>query len=163
MEDCKRYFEGEKNIMNEFIISRWKTKIFVVIVIAIIFSAILGYHKYSQRELMKQELNLDGLFVNIKGVEVKTIDGGFFSEKPYEKIVIKIPSIASVGDDARKEGQDKINQIIDREKLGKGFENWLRHIFNITIAKNYTDKIEIWYRDNKVIDEPAKDGRWDSK
>lgn len=137
-------------------IKYWKTKLFVVFVIAIAISAVLGFRQYRQREIMKQELNLDGLFVNIKGVDISTSSARFSSKKPYASIKIKIPSIASTGDDAIKENDNEINQIIDREKLGKDFENWLKVTFNSSVAKNYTEHIEVWYRDNKIIDENYK-------
>lgn len=142
------------------ILDKMGWKVFVVVVIGVALSAILGYREYSRKELMKQELNLDGLFINIKGVNVKTVSSNLFSEKPYKSIVIKIPSIASEGDDATKEGGDKTNQIIDREKLNKGFESWLKNIFNSDFAKTYTDDIEVWYRDHKIIDLPNDEGSW---
>ncbi|SKA03759.1 hypothetical protein SAMN02745116_02210 [Pilibacter termitis] len=133
-----------------------RSKFFVLIVIALVASAVLGYGRFSKIEAKKQALNLDGLFVNIQGVDVKTVNSGFFSDKPYEKITIKIPSLASKGDDATKEGAEKVNQIIDREKLGEGFTKWLKTIFNSKTARQYTDDIEVWYRDDKIIDEKYK-------
>lgn len=126
--------------------------IFVLIVIGFAASAFLGYREYSQKEIMKQELNLNGLFINIKGVEIDTTNGEFFSEKPYKDITIKIPSIASTGDDATKENDDQVNQILDREKLDKGFSTWLVNTFDQDFASIYTDKVQVWYRDHKIID-----------
>lgn len=146
--------------MKTVIKKNWKLVLAVSLIVALMGSVAVGFQRFRQLEIMKQELNLDGLFINIKGVEVKTKDSGFFSEKPYEKIVIKIPSIASEGDDATKEGQNQVNQILDREKLGDGFASWLTNTFNSDVAKNYTDSIEVWYRDNKIIDEPKDNEKW---
>lgn len=118
----------------------------------IFFSIYQGYQVFSTKERMRQELNLDGLFINIKGVEVTTEAADLFSEKPYKSITIKIPSIASVGDDTTDpNATQQINRIIDREKLDTGFTTWLIEIFDEKVAKEYTDKIDVWYRDDKII------------
>ena len=45
------------------------------------------------------------------------------------------------------------NQIIDREKFDKSFIAWLKSIYDKKVAKKYTKRIEIWYRDIKIIDD----------
>ena len=56
--------------------------LFVIIVfLAILLSLGLGYQKFYAQEVLRQELNLDGLFVNIQGVEIKT-EGNVWGEKP---------------------------------------------------------------------------------
>jgi hypothetical protein len=155
MENGGWQFEsGEKQMT---VLKNWKTKLFVILVVALAVSAVLGYRQFSQKEIMKQELNLNGLFVNIKGVETKTTSSDFFSDKPYDTIVIKIPSIASTGDDATTEKDAKdVNQIIDREKLDKGFIAWLKSVFDDNVAKHYANHIEVWYRDDKIINKNFK-------
>ena len=127
--------------------------LFVIIVfLAILLSLGLGYQKFYAQEVLRQELNLDGLFVNIQGVEIKT-EGNVWGEKPYKEIRIKIPSLASKGDDTLKEGDSKINQIINREALDEGVTKWLKNVFNKKEAKKYSVHIEVWYRDDKIVDE----------
>ncbi|MFZ2347572.1 MAG: hypothetical protein WAX09_04120 [Lactococcus chungangensis] len=55
--------------------------LFVIIVfLAILLSLGLGYQKFYAQEVLRQELNLDGLFVNIQGVEIKT-EGNVWGRK----------------------------------------------------------------------------------
>lgn len=125
--------------------------------LVVILSVGFGYHRYYQRNLMKQELNLDGIFINVRGVNVKTTEANYFgtkpSNRPYDKIVIMIPSLASENDDATSDKSQNVNKIIDREDLGNGFTRWLKKVFSSDEARKYTNRIEIWYRDEKIIDE----------
>lgn len=131
----------------------------ILCLFAIIISAVFGFQRFRSKEIMKQELNLDGLFVNIQGVDIKTSESNPFDTKPYDKIVVKIPSISSKNDDITDEKEAKeaeVNQVINREKLDQGFTNWLKKVYNEKIGSTYTNEIEIWYRDYKVIDENYK-------
>lgn len=76
-----------------------------------------------------------------------------------KKIKIEIPSLSSQLDDQMSANSNKKgtpNQIINREKFDKNFVAWLKSIYNEKIAKIYTKKIEIWYRDIKVVDKEYK-------
>ena len=129
---------------------------FPLVVIAIFSSIFLGYVKYSERELLKQEINLNGIFINVKGVKISAEETNYFERKPYKKIKIWIPSLSSQLDDQTSNStkdKDIPNQIIDREKFDKNFVKWLKSIYDKKIAKKYTKKIEILYRDIKVVDE----------
>ena len=64
-----------------------------------------------------------------------------------------IPSLASENDDATSDKSQNVNKIIDREDLGNGFTRWLKKVFSSDEARKYTNRIEIWYRDEKIIDE----------
>lgn len=121
-------------------------------IFALLCSVGFGYLKFIRQEELRQELNLDGLFVNVQGVDIKT-EVDYWGNKPYKNIRIKIPSLASKGDDATKESDNKVNQIINREELDKGVTKWLKNIFNKKEAKRYTKHIEVWYRDDKIVDE----------
>lgn len=126
---------------------------FPLTVVALFISIFLGYNKYSERELLKQDLNLDGVFVNIKDVKISTEETNYFESKPYKKIKIEIPSLSSQLDDRTSENSNNkgiANQIIDREKFDKNFVDWLKLIYDKKIAEKYTKKIEILYRDIKV-------------
>ncbi|WP_049492740.1 hypothetical protein [Streptococcus constellatus] len=132
---------------------------FPLTVVALFISIFLGYNKYSERELLKQDLNLDGVFVNIKDVKISTEETNYFESKPYKKIKIEIPSLSSQLDDRTSENSNNKgipNQIIDREKFDKNFVDWLKLIYDKKIAEKYTKKIEIWYRDIKVVDKEYK-------
>lgn len=132
---------------------------FPLTVVALFISIFLGYNKYSERELLKQDLNLDGVFVNIKDVKISTEEINYFESKPYKKIKIEIPSLSSQLDDRTSENSNNKgipNQIIDREKFDKNFVDWLKLIYDKKIAEKYTKKIEIWYRDIKVVDKEYK-------
>lgn len=128
-------------------------KVIVRMVIIALFCSIgFGYYKFIRKEELRQELNLEGLFVNVQGIDVKT-EADYWGEKPYKTIRIKIPSFASKGDDATKESDNKVNQIINREELDKGVTKWLKNVFNRKETKRYTNHIEVWYRDDKIVDE----------
>lgn len=132
---------------------------FPLTVVALFISIFLGYNKYSERELLKRDLNLDGVFVNIKDVKISTEETNYFEKKPYKKIKIEIPSLSSQLDDQTSDNSNNkgmSNQIINREKFDKNFVNWLKSIYDKKIAEKYTKKIEIWYRDIKVVDEEYK-------
>ncbi|SUN80234.1 Uncharacterised protein [Streptococcus milleri] len=132
---------------------------FPLTVIALFISIFLGYNKYSERQLLKQSLNLDGIFINVKDVKISTEETNYFESKPYKKIKIEIPSLSSQLDDQMSANSNKKgtpNQIINREKFDKNFVAWLKSIYNEKIAKIYTKKIEIWYRDIKVVDKEYK-------
>ena len=132
---------------------------FPLIVTALFISIFLGYNKYSERQLLKQDLNLDGIFINVKGVEISTEETNYFESKPYKKIKIEIPSLSSQLDDqtsSNSNNKGTPNQIINREKFDKNFVDWLKSIYDEKIAKRYTKKIEIWYRDIKVVDKEYK-------
>lgn len=118
--------------------------------ISLLGSIFLGFWQFSKKETMKRDLNLDGLFVNIKGVDVKTENSSIFDEKPYDKIVIKIPSLASENDDSLIDGK-KVNKLIDRENFDKYFKTWLKHIFSKETARKYANQIVVYYRDDKII------------
>ena len=129
---------------------------FPLVTIAIFASIILGYSKYSERERLKQELNLDGIFINVKGVKISTEETNYFESKPYKRIKIEIPSLSSELDDkttGSSNDKEIPNQIIDREKFDKSFIEWLKSIYDNKIAKKYTKRIEIWYLDIKIIDD----------
>ncbi len=132
---------------------------FPLIVTALFISIFLGYNKYSERQLLKQDLNLDGIFINVKGVEISTEETNYFESKPYKKIKIEIPSLSSQLDDqtsSNSNNKGTPNQIINREKFDKNFVDWLKLIYDKKIAEKYTKKIEILYRDIKVVDEEFK-------
>lgn len=132
---------------------------FPLTVVALFISIFLGYNKYSERQLLKQSLNLDGIFINVKDVKISTEETNYFESKPYKKIKIEIPSLSSQLDDQMSANSNKKgtpNQIINREKFDKNFVAWLKSIHNEKIAKIYTKKIEIWYRDIKVVDKEYK-------
>ena len=132
---------------------------FPLTVIALFISIFLGYNKYSERQLLKKSLNLDGIFINVKDVKISTEETNYFESKPYKKIKIEIPSLSSQLDDQMSANSNKKgtpNQIINREKFDKNFVAWLKSIYNEKIAKIYTKKIEIWYRDIKVVDKEYK-------
>lgn len=132
---------------------------FPLTVVALFISIFLGYNKYSERQLLKQSLNLDGIFINVKDVKISTEETNYFESKPYKKIKIEIPSLSSQLDDQMSANSNKKgtpNQIINREKFDKNFVAWLKSIYNEKIAKIYTKKIEIWYRDIKVVDKEYK-------
>ena len=115
---------------------------FPLIVTALFISIFLGYNKYSERQLLKQDLNLNGIFINVKGVEISTEETNYFESKPYKKIKIEIPSLSSQLDDqtsSNSNNKGTPNQIINREKFDKNFVDW----FN-------------WYRDIKVVDKEYK-------
>lgn len=155
MDDGQKEPEsGTKKMKNRINVHTLLIALLVITILGVVVSGSVGYKNYADKEAMKQELNLDGLFVNIKGVSTKTINSDSSSAKPYDTIVIKIPSIASSGDDATAEKDVKnINQIIDREKLDIGFTKWLKSVFDKKVVGNYTDHIEVWYRDAKIINE----------
>ena len=132
---------------------------FPLTVVALFISIFLGYNKYSERQLLKQSLNLDGIFINVKDVKISTEETNYFESKPYKKIKIEIPSLSSQLDDQMSANSNKKgtpNQIINREKFDKNFVAWLKSIYNEKIAKRYTKRIEIWYRDIKVVDKEYK-------
>lgn len=132
---------------------------FPLTVTALFISIFLGYNKYSERQLLKQNLNLDGIFINVKDVKISTEETNYFESKPYKKIKIEIPSLSSQLDDQTSANSNKKgtpNPIINREKFDKNFVAWLKSIYNEKIAKIYTKKIEIWYRDIKVVDKEYK-------
>jgi hypothetical protein len=141
------------------ILTKFKGQISLVVIASLAIAIIIGYSDYSRKEGLKQDLDLNGFFVNIQGVKIDTTPSGMFSDKAYDKIVIKIPSIASVNDDQTESGEKKVNQIIDRKKLGDGFKDWLVYVFNPKVAEYYTNHIEIWYRDEKIISLPDQ-GSW---
>ncbi|WP_273451521.1 hypothetical protein [Streptococcus ferus] len=130
-----------------------KKYLVIMSALVVILSVGFGYHRYYQRNLMKQELNLDGIFINVRGVNVKTNEANYLSDRPYDKIVIMIPSLASENDDATSDKSQNVNKVIDREDLGYGFTRWLKKVFSSDEARKYTKRIEIWYRDEKIIDE----------
>ena len=132
---------------------------FPLTVIALFISIFLGYNKYSERQLLKQSLNLDGIFINVKDVKISTEETNYFESKPYKKIKIEIPSLSSQLDDqtsSNSNNKGTPNQIINREKFDKNFVDWLKSIYDEKIAKRYTKRIEIWYRDIKVVDKEYK-------
>ena len=132
---------------------------FPLIVTALFISIFLGYNKYSERQLLKQDLNLDGIFINVKDVKISTEETNYFESKPYKKIKIEIPSLSSQLDDqtsSNSNNKGTPNQIINREKFDKNFVDWLKSIYDEKIAKRYTKEIEIWYRDIKVVDKEYK-------
>lgn len=135
---------------------KFKYLILFFLCIAILGSFFAGYYSFSKKQQVKQELNLDGLFVNIKDVEIETEGSGFFSDKPYSTITIKIPSIASQLDDQLDGNTKNRTELIDREKLDASFTEWLKKTFSAKEAKKYTDKIVVWYRDDKIVDETYK-------
>lgn len=132
-----------------------KKNIYWVIIISLIGSGIFGFQQFSKKEKLKQELNLDGLFVNVKDIKIDTKESSIFDKKPYENITIKIPSLASENDDSLIDGK-KVNKIIDREKFDEKFTLWLKHIFRKDVARKYTNNITIWYRDQKIVNETYK-------
>ena len=113
---------------------------FPLIVTALFISIFLGYNKYSERQLLKQDLNLDGIFINVKGVEISTEETNYFDDQTS----------------SNSNNKGTPNQIINREKFDKNFVDWLKSIYDEKIAKRYTKKIEIWYRDIKVVDKEYK-------
>lgn len=118
---------------------------FPLIVTALFISIFLGYNKYSERQLLKQDLNLDGIFINVKGVEISTEETNYFESKPYKKIKIEIPSLSSQLDDqtsSNSNNKGTPNQIINREKFDKNFVDWLKSIYDEKIAKRYTKKLK---------------------
>lgn len=127
----------------------------VAILLAFIASVFIGFHQFSKKEELKRELNLQGLFMNVKGVEVKTENAIFYDEKPYKSIVIKIPSLASEYDDSVSDSK-LVNKIINREQFDEHFVQWLEHTFKKEVASKYTSHIEVWYRDRRVINEQYK-------
>ncbi|EGJ44649.1 hypothetical protein [Streptococcus sanguinis] len=133
---------------------------FPLIVTALFISIFLGYNKYSERQLLKQDLNLDGIFINVKGVEISTEETNYFESKPYKKIKIEIPSLSSQLDDqtsSNSNNKGTPNQIINREKFDKNFVDWLKSIYDEkNCKKDIQKKIEIWYRDIKVVDKEYK-------
>lgn len=133
-------------------VNRFKKLLFPLIILSVLYSGFIGYHRYQ----LKKELQLDGLFMNLRGqgqgVQIDTEPAGPLSLKLYKKLVIKIPSLASEGDDANKKNAD-VNKIIDREKFGKGYTDWLRATFDSEFASKYTDTIIIYYRDDIIIEE----------
>lgn len=136
-----------------------KIALFLFFIVLFFLSLILGYKKYSDRETLKRELNLDGLFVNVKDVKIVTTEASYFEEKPYSKIEITIPSLSSNLDDQIKSdsnAKETPNQIINRERFDDEFIKWLKSVYDKKEAKRYTKKIKIWYRDIKVIDEEYK-------
>ena len=93
---------------------------FPLTVIALFISIFLGYNKYSERQLLKQSLNLDGISINVKDVKISTEETNYFESKPYKKIKIEIPSLSSQLDDQTSANSNKKgtpNQIINREKF----------------------------------------------
>lgn len=142
--------------MSDFKSIKFKSLVFFFLWIAILGSFFAGYYSFSKKQQMKHELNLDGLFVNIKDVEIETDGPGFLSDKPYSTITIKIPSIASQLDDQLGGGSKNRNELLNREKLDASFTEWLKKTFSATEAKKYTDKIVVWYRDDKIVDETYK-------
>lgn len=132
---------------------KWIYILFLVVGLLIIW---LGYQDYHQKSVLRKELNLEGLFTNIKDVEIETDGPGFFSDKPYSAITIKIPSVASQMDDQLGGGSKNRNELLDREKLDASITEWLKKTFSAKEAKKYTDKITVWYRDDKIVDEIYK-------
>ena len=45
--------------------NKWGIRLFIGLTLGFAASAFLGYREYSQKEIMKQELNLNGLFINM--------------------------------------------------------------------------------------------------
>lgn len=133
-------------------LKRFKKILLPLVTISLLYSGVIGYRRYQ----LKKALQLDSLFVNLKGqgqgVQIETEAAGPLSLKLYKKLVIKIPSLASEGDDANKKNAD-VNKIIDREKFGKGYTEWLRKTFDREFASKYTDEIIVYYRDDKIIEE----------
>ena len=118
---------------------------FPLTVIALFISIFLGYNKYSERQLLKQSLNLDGIFINVKDVKISTEETNYFESKPYKKIKIEIPSLSSQLDDqtsSNSNNKGTPNQIINREKFDKNFVDWLKSIYDEKIAKRYTKKLK---------------------
>lgn len=124
--------------------------IVIWLLVLVLVSLGAGFWRYSKFEVAKEKLQLDSIFANVQGAEVKTEDSSLFSDKPYKSITINIPSLASKSDDTTQ-GQDKTNQIIDRESFDKRFVKWLKDTYNKGEAKKYTDEITINYRDQRVI------------
>ncbi|MGT2950244.1 hypothetical protein [Streptococcus cuniculi] len=46
-----------------------------------------------------------------------------------------------------------MNKVMDREQLDKGFATWLSQIFDKDETAQYTVHIEVWYRDDTIIDQ----------
>lgn len=118
---------------------------FPLIVTALFISIFLGYNKYSERQLLKQDLNLDGIFINVKGVEISTEETNYFESKPYKKIKIEIPSLSSQLDDqtsSNSNNKGTPNQIINREKFDKNFVDWLKSIYDEKLQKDIQKKLK---------------------
>lgn len=129
-------------------------------VVIIVFMTIgMAFTNYTRHAALREELDLRGTFENVPGVEIRTTQSSFFSKKPYQRIIIRIPSLASSNDDLSRndlfsrKNADLVNKVIDREQLDKGFALWISRIFDKEKAARYTDVIEIWYRDDRIIEE----------
>lgn len=129
--------------------------------VLIVFLLTLGmaFFNHTRHVALRERLDLEGIFENVPGVEIRTTQSSFFSDKPYQRIIIRIPSLASANDDMSRndvlstKNADLVNKVIDREQLDKGFASWLSQIFDKDEASQYTDHIEVWYRDDKIIDQ----------
>ncbi|MGT2716183.1 hypothetical protein [Streptococcus respiraculi] len=134
---------------------RWLWLCFFIIFLLTLGMAFLNHTRHAT---LRERLDLNGIFENVPGVEIRTTQSSFFSDKPYQRIVICIPSLASANDDLSRhnvsgKNVDLVNKVIDREQLDKGFATWLRQIFDKNEAAQYTNHIEVWYRDDKIIEQ----------
>ena len=123
-------------------------------VFLLLFAAYSTYRDFQIKSQIYKELEINGLFINIlnSGGTVK-LDSRLSGNR-LKSIEIKIPSIASKNDDSKNPKKVKeVNKIIDREKLDEGMKKWLQDAFNEKVAKKYTRKITVWYRDERIIDE----------
>lgn len=74
MDDGQKEPEsGTKKMKNRINGHTLLIALLVITILGVVVSGSVGYKNYADKEAMKQELNLDGLFVNIKGVSTKTI------------------------------------------------------------------------------------------
>ncbi|MQW23038.1 MULTISPECIES: hypothetical protein [unclassified Lactococcus] len=127
-----------------------------IVLLALFVTIFIAYSKgkddvvnrYNTEEKIESEL-----FTNVKGTTVTgTPQSSFSSKKTFKNLKIEIPSFASVYDDKKAESV-KATQIISREDLDRDITSWLKKSYNKKEAAKITDHVEVWYRDNKIIDE----------
>ncbi|GFH42071.1 hypothetical protein Hs30E_06220 [Lactococcus hodotermopsidis] len=140
---------------SEYVEIKWKKSKLLLVVVLLIGITVYytkGRNNVINRYVEDKTLKLQ-LFPNVKGVVIKSeLQDNYFSEKTYKKLEITIPSFASVNDDTGKNTK-LATQVIDRDKLDSGIEEWLKTTYDSNEAKKMTDHIVIYYRDDKIIDE----------
>lgn len=125
----------------------------IILFATILMSIVIGYWTWNvefTKTYYSEATTLQGqLFPNVANTSVETVENfPLFTDVPYDKVVLKIGSLASEYDDSNQAG--KSNNIIDSGKLDKNFKKWLIKAFDRTEAEKITDHLEVYYRGEKI-------------
>lgn len=128
-----------------------RKNILILFVVALILS-VYGYFQWNAQFRIKyynQDSSLSGqLFQNVENTTVTSKKNGLFSKVKYERVTIKIGSLASKYDNSDK--ADQANNIINSKVLNNNFKKWLIASFDEKEAKKIADHVEVYYNDQKI-------------